>query len=108
MAQKVQILLEDDLDGKPADETVSFALDGTTYEIDLTKANAKKLRDAVAQYVGSARRVGRSGRAPARKAVSTGPDPKTVRAWANANGYEVPTRGRIPADVVEAFKAAGN
>ena len=57
MAQKVQIILEDDLDGGEADETVSFALDGTSYEIDLNEANATKMREALAPYVGHARKV---------------------------------------------------
>ncbi|MEC9052532.1 MAG: Lsr2 family protein, partial [Actinomycetota bacterium] len=57
MAQKVQIILEDDLDGGEADETVSFALDGTSYEIDLNEDNATKLREALATYVGHARKV---------------------------------------------------
>ncbi|UDY23855.1 histone-like nucleoid-structuring protein Lsr2 [Nocardioides sp. Kera G14] len=107
MAQKVQIILEDDLDGGAADETVTFGLDGTTYEIDLTSANAEKLRDALAPYVGHGRKVGRAGGRPARKASSNGgTSPAEIRAWAKSNGYDVPERGRIPANVKEAFDAA--
>lgn len=108
MAQKVQIILEDDLDGSEATETVSFALDGTTYEIDLNDANAAKLRDALAVYIGHGRKVsassGRRGRRNA--AASGGPSPKEVREWARANGHTVPDRGRIPADVRSAYDAA--
>ena len=106
MAQKVHIVLEDDLDGSEASETVSFGLDGKSYEIDLNEKNAAKLRDALAQYVGAARSVGgaRRGRKPA--ATSLGPSAREVRDWARSNGYDVPDRGRIPADVRSAFEAA--
>ncbi|MEV5374360.1 hypothetical protein B7P34_29315 [Streptosporangium nondiastaticum] len=111
MAQKVQVLLVDDLDGGEADETVTFALDGKTYEIDLTTANADKLRQALADYVKSARRTG--GRAAAGRgktrtaAVSAGsPDTAKIRAWAKKNGYNVNDRGRVPADIREAYEKA--
>ena len=108
MAQKIHIVLEDDLDGGEADETVSFALDGTSYEIDLNEDNATKLREALATYVGHARKVtGSRGRARTKSAVSTsGPSPKEVREWARENGHDVPDRGRIPAEVREAYDAA--
>lgn len=110
MAQKVQVILVDDIDGGNAEETVQFGLDGTTYEIDLSKKNAAKLRDNLAGYIGSARRVGgrrrssstRSGRR-GRGGASTAAE---VREWARANGYEVSERGRVPADVQEAYDAA--
>ena len=109
MAQKVQIILEDDLDGSEAAETVSFALDGTSYEIDLNDANAAKLRDALAVYIGHGRKVtsagGRRGRRPA-AAAAGGASPKEVREWARDNGYTVPDRGRIPAEVKSAYDAA--
>lgn len=109
MAQKVQIILEDDLDGGEADETVSFALDGTSYEIDLNEANATKMREALAPYVGHARKVtGSRGarRGAAKSSGGSGPSPKEVREWARENGHEVPDRGRIPAEVREAYDAA--
>jgi hypothetical protein len=107
MAQKVHIVLEDDLDGSPATETVTFGLDGKTYEIDLNAKNAGKLRDSLAQYVGSGRSVGgaRRGRKPA-VATNLGPSAREVRDWARSNGHDVPDRGRIPADVRSAFDAA--
>ena len=106
MAQKVHIVLEDDLDGSPASETVSFGLDGKTYEIDLNDKNAGKLRDALAAYVAAARSTG--GRRGGRKSNATnlGPSAREVRDWARSNGYNVPDRGRIPADVRSAFDAA--
>ncbi|GGD13990.1 histone-like nucleoid-structuring protein Lsr2 [Nocardioides daphniae] len=109
MAQKVSIVLIDDLDGSPADETVTFGLDGSTYEIDLTDANAQKLRDALSGYVGHARKVTGSKRGSARKnsgSAAGGPDTKAVREWARANGHEVSERGRVPASVIAAYEAA--
>lgn len=108
MAQKVNIELVDDLDGKTADSTVTFGLDGTTYEIDLSDKNAAKLRDALAPYVASGRRV-TGQRSTSRRnlaAVQNGPKAAEVRAWATENGHEVPERGRIPAEVREAYDAA--
>jgi hypothetical protein len=105
MAQKVHIVLEDDLDQSEATQTVSFALDGTSYEIDLNDANAAALRDALAPYVGHGRKV--AGARRGRRSASTeAHSAKEVRAWARSNGHEVPDRGRIPADVREAFDKA--
>ncbi|GHC68973.1 Lsr2 family protein [Streptomyces cinnamoneus] len=111
MAQKVQVLLVDDLDGGEADETVTFALDGKSYEIDLTTANADKLREALADYVKSARRTGGRatggrGKARAGAAVAGSPDTAKIRAWAKENGYNVNDRGRVPADIREAYEKA--
>jgi hypothetical protein len=108
MAQRVNIVLVDDIDGGDADETVTFGLDGTTYEIDLSSANAAKLRDVLAPYVGHARKVGGSRRS-GRKATasSDGPSAKEVRAWARENGWkDLGDRGRVPAEVREAYDAA--
>lgn len=111
MAQKVNIVLVDDIDGSEASETVSFGLDGTSYEIDLNDANAAALRDALADYVGHARKVGsaRRGRrtsAAAAAAAAGGPSAREIRDWARSNGYDVPDRGRVSAEVREAFDAA--
>jgi hypothetical protein len=107
MAQKVHIVLEDDLDGSDATQTVSFALDGTSYEIDLNDKNAEALRDAFAVYVGHGRRLsgGRRGRRTA-SAGSAGASAKEIREWARANGHQVPERGRIPATVRDAYVSA--
>ena len=115
MAQKVQVLLVDDLDGGTADETVTFALDGVTYEIDLSAENAEKLREAFALYVGSARRVGgnRNGGTRTARRASNGTAPRggenntaQIREWARQNGHKVNERGRIPAGILEAYQQA--
>lgn len=108
MAQKVHIVLVDDLDGSEASQTVSFGLDGANYEIDLTDDHAAALREALAPYVGHARKVGRGGSAKksAAKAAGNGASAAEVRDWARSNGYDVPDRGRIPAEVRDAFDAA--
>lgn len=109
MAQKVQVLLLDDIDGGEASETVSFAIDGKTYEIDLNEANAKKLRDALEPYLKAGRRSGgRSSRAArgGARASATGADTAKIRAWAKENGYEVNDRGRVPANIREAYEKA--
>lgn len=106
VAQKVQVLLVDDLDGGEADETVTFALDGKTYEIDLTTANADKLRGLLDAYVKGGRRTGgraAGGRGKARVASGGSQDTAQIRAWAKENGYEVNDRGRVPASIREAY-----
>ena len=106
MAQRVHVVLEDDLDGSEAAETVSFALDGTSYEIDLNEKNASALRDALSLYVAHGRKAARA-RAGSRggSAKSSGSDASEVRAWARDNGFKVSERGRVPREVVEAFEA---
>ncbi|GHF63273.1 Lsr2 family protein [Streptomyces mashuensis] len=109
MAQKVQVLLVDDLDGGEADETVTFALDGKSYEIDLNTKNADKLRASLQDYVKAARRTGgrattRGGKAP--RATASSPDTAKIRAWAKENGYNVNDRGRVPAEIKEAYEKA--
>lgn len=106
MAQKVHITLEDDLDGGDATETVSFGLDGKTYEIDLNDKNAAALRNALAKYVGSARRSGGRAAATAKRRTQMGTSAREIRDWARSNGHKVPDRGRIPSDVRDAFEAA--
>ena len=116
MARKVQVILSDDLDENvPADETVSFSLDGTNYEIDLSERNAQELRDAFSRYVQAARKVGRgSGRASGGgRSRATGGGGRmdreqagAIRDWARKNGHQVSDRGRIPASVVEAYEGA--
>ena len=109
MAQKIQTLFIDDLDGSEAVGTVRFALDGTEYEIDLNAEHAQTLRDALARYVHAARWVGGGARRPARgrrKASAGGVDSTEVREWAKAQGIEVKDRGRVPAELVTRFMAA--
>lgn len=109
VAQKVQVLLVDDLDGGEADETVTFALDGVTYEIDLTTANANTLRGLLNPYLESGRRTGgRVGRGRSKTArgaaAPSGQDTAQIRAWAKEQGYEVNDRGRVPATIREAYE----
>ncbi len=109
MAQKIHVVLEDDLDGSEATETVSFGLDGTSYEIDLNDKNAAALRDAMSTYIGHGRKAGSgSGSRRGRRSTAStmGPSAREIRDWARSNGHSVPDRGRIPADVREAFEAA--
>ena len=108
MAQRIVTELTDDTNGKPADETVHFGLDGREFEIDLTAKNAAALRKAFDVYVQRGRRVGgrRARSAAPARAASNGTDTKAVRQWASENGYEVSSRGRIPAEITEAYKAA--
>jgi hypothetical protein len=122
VAQKVLTTLQDDIDGTKASETVTFSLDGVTYQIDLSTRHANKLRKTFAPFIRAGRRVsGRSARNAARTTPtgarrSTAPatrtptpvDPAAVRAWAAANRIKVSPRGRISAAVIEQFHAAGH
>jgi nucleoid-associated protein Lsr2 len=106
MAQKVQVLLVDDLDGGEASETVSFSLDGVSYEIDLSSNNASKLRKDLAAYIDHARKASGVGR---RRRSRTGPGRERsaeIRSWAKQRGYKVNERGRIPAAIVSEYEAA--
>lgn len=117
MAQKVQVLLVDDIDGGEASETVSFALDGSSYEIDLSGKNAEELRDAFAKYVGAARKAGRatassgrsSGGGSGRRSGGTAMDrdqAAAIRSWAKKQGLQVSDRGRIPASIIEQYNSS--
>jgi hypothetical protein len=109
VAQKVQTLFVDDIDGSDADGTVRFGLDGTGYEIDLNAEHAQALRDALASYVSAGRRVDGGVRRPVRsggKAPANGVNTTEIREWAKAQGIEVKDRGRVPAELVVKFKAA--
>jgi hypothetical protein len=109
VAQKVQTLLIDDIDGSAAEGTVLFGLDGTEYEIDLTAEHAQQLRDALAAYVRAARRVSGGPRQAARggrRGSASTPNITEVREWAKAQGIEVKDRGQVPAELVVKFKAA--
>ena len=108
VAQKIQTVFIDDLDGSEAEGTVRFGLDGAAYEIDLNAEHARALRDALSRYVQAARRAG-GARRPARsgrRARADGVDSTEVREWAKAQGIDVKDRGRVPAELVVKFKAA--
>lgn len=114
MAQKVTVQLVDDLDGTQSNDigTVTFGLDGVTYEIDLTEANARNLRGELEEFIAHARRTG--GRlkrgigatAGNGSATANREQAQAVREWARRNGFDVSDRGRIPANIIEAFEAA--
>ena len=110
VAQKIQTLFIDDIDGSEAEGTVRFALDGAEYEIDLNAKNAEALRKALSRYVEAARRSsGSTARRPARagrRAAASGLNTTEVREWAKAQGIEVKDRGRVPAELVVRFRAA--
>lgn len=111
VAQKVQVLLVDDLDGGEADETVTFALDGKSYEIDLKSEHADELRSLLERYVKGGRRTGgrsTGGRGRATRATSGGSGPETavIRAWAKENGYDINDRGRVPANIRAEYEKA--
>jgi hypothetical protein len=114
MAQRTRIELVDDLDGTVLDqgegETVTFSLSGSTYEIDLSRSNADALRSVLQPYMAAGRRLGgsRGGRGSGTGASYRDYDPKAVRTWAESNRVDVPARGRIPADILERYKAEGN
>jgi hypothetical protein len=111
MAKQTIEKLLDDIDGGEATETVTFALDGVSYTIDLSAKNATALREVLAPYQGAGTRLGRGsgtwrpGLAPKQRTNSRS-DNAAIRAWAATSGYELSDRGRIPANVVEAFEAA--
>ncbi len=110
MAKKVTVTLIDDFDGEgAADETVEFGLDGVAYEIDLSSKNAAKLRGELRKWAEAGRRVGgrRRGRqGPGRRGTIDREQSAAIREWARRNGHNVSTRGRIPADIIEAFHQA--
>lgn len=109
MAQRVQVILVDDLDGGEATETVEFALDGVTYEVDLSNANAAQLRDSFAQWIGVARRSG--GRRQTRRRAGGGSGASRdelarMREWGRENGFKVSDRGRVSKELQDAYAAA--
>ncbi len=109
MAQKIQTLFVDDLDGSEAEGTVRFGLDGAYYEIDLSAVHAEELRSMLARYTKAGRRVTGAARRPTRnqgKAAANRFSTNEVRDWAKGNGLEIKDRGRVPADVVTKFRAA--
>ena len=105
MAKKTVVSLVDDIDGAEAVETISFSINGTSYEIDLSSSNSKAFHKALKPYVEAGRKT--SARS-ARRSSSPGPSPRDIRAWAAANGVGVPVRGRIPAGVQDKYRAANS
>lgn len=107
MAQRVEVILIDDIDGSSAVETITFGLDGVSYEIDLSEEHAKKLRDDFAQWTGHARRApGGRRTTTTRRTAGRRSNVSEIREWARANGFQVSDRGRISAEVQEAYAKA--
>jgi len=107
MAQKVQVLLVDDLDGSQADETVTFGLDGVSYEIDLSSGNAGRLRGELEEYVEHARKAAAAPARRRRARTGAGREQSArIREWAKAHGKKISERGRIPADILAEYEAA--
>lgn len=98
MAKRIVVELIDDTDASRAAETVSFALDGVSYEIDLSEENAAALRSALAPWVESGRRAGGARKAASKASKGTS-DAADIRVWARGKGIEVSERGRIPAEI---------
>jgi hypothetical protein len=114
MAQQATIRFVDDLDGSEASGSFDFSLDGRSYQIDLSEENAARLREALAPYLGAARKAGRRGRAPRptvgadKPARANREETAAIRQWARENGHQVSERGRIPKSVIEAYQAAAS
>ncbi|AYD90538.1 Lsr2 family protein [Actinomyces sp. 2119] len=104
MAQKTQVILVDDVDGSEATQTITFALDGVTYEIDVNDEHAAALRESLEEWVAKARRVG--GRRNTRRRSSGSSDTQKIREWAREQGMEVSDRGRVSAEIRDAYYKA--
>lgn len=114
MAQRVQVILVDDLDGGQADESVKFGLDGFAYEIDLSHEHAGALREKLSEYVAVARRIGRYTTSTKSSAPTAAPRSRTpidreqnkaIREWAAREGKKVSDRGRIPQHIIDEYHA---
>jgi hypothetical protein len=105
LAQRIQTLYVDDIDGSEADGTVRFGLDGAGYEIDLSEAHSEELHNALAPYIAHARRTTTRGPARGRRNASAA-DPHKVREWARQQGIQVKERGRVPAEIAEKYHQA--
>ena len=109
MARRVQVQLLDDITGEEAAETVTFALDGVSYEIDLTADNAHQLRDQLSIYLDKGRKMrGRSGSFQQRSQAVSRDETHRIREWAEKNGYSLSSRGRISNSIIEAYQAANS
>ncbi|AWK70278.1 hypothetical protein CBI38_00475 [Rhodococcus oxybenzonivorans] len=111
MAKKVVVELVDDIDGSLIEvgkgEHITFSVNGVDYEIDLKTKNAREFLRTMDFYIEHATRVDeRKGRSTSSAKPRGRAQASTVREWAAENGYDISSRGRIPAEVQEAFDAA--
>jgi Lsr2 len=106
MAQKIQVLFTDDIDGGEAEGTVRFAIDGTDYEIDLSAQHNEELRGIFKNYIAHARKTGGTARRGTGRSIRkpSATDSVAARAWARENGYDIKERGRVPAEVVAKYR----
>jgi hypothetical protein len=105
MAQRVEIILSDDVDGSLAAGTVNFSFDGVSYEIDLSEKNQDKLREQMSVWIAHARKVRRGGAVAGKRPRTGGPTGSEIRAWAQEKGMQVNARGRVPAEIKAAYEA---
>lgn len=106
MAKKTVTSIYDDIDGTEGASTVTFSLDGKSYEIDLNDKNKDKLAKALDPYISAGRSTGGSRRSSGGSRSGGRTDLAAIRAWAKDNGHDVSERGRIPASVIEAYDSA--
>lgn len=108
MTRKTVVEFIDDLDGGHAHTTVRFGLEDQVYEIDLSEKNLNALTSFLEPYIAAARKVRGGVAEPDLKRVETDVDPRTVREWARARGIDIPSRARIPQEIIDQFREAGN
>jgi hypothetical protein len=104
VAQKIQTIFVDDIDGGEAEGTVRFGLDGADYEIDLSVAHSEELHKAFAPYIAHARKVGGIRRAVRGRRGGSAIDTHKIREWARSQGIDIKERGRLPGDIVEKYR----
>src|ERR1700758_2426859 len=104
--QRVEVHLEDDLTGGPADETVKFGMDGREYEVDLSTRHASEFRRLVAPFVEHARLVLQQRSRPRARTASSRERSRQIRSWAERQGFSVAEHGRLPANVIEEYELA--
>ncbi|MGC0249851.1 histone-like nucleoid-structuring protein Lsr2 [Pseudactinotalea sp. Z1748] len=107
MSRKTVVEFIDDLDGSHAHATVRFGLEDQVYEIDLSEKNLAALRSFLGPYIASARKVRDGVAEPDLVRIETKVDPQAVRKWARSRGIEIPSRARIPQEIIDQFRAAG-
>jgi hypothetical protein len=113
MAQRTQVVLIDDFDGTEITDgdaqSVTLTWSGVDYSIDLSKTNADKFEKGDRAVPGE----GAASRWAQEPVVQTVDFCRAgryqgSRAWAASNGIELSNRGRVPAEVIEKYRAAGN
>jgi hypothetical protein len=104
--RKVQVVLQDDIDGSEPAQTVHFGLDGKEYEIDLSAEHVAALREALEPWIAAGHPASTSRIPEPRSRPRRSPDTVDIRRWAERNGIPVATRGRISLDLRSQYEAA--